>query len=59
MQKHSKVNYLLADASKINGKSFFQICHLEECTEIFCENTCPLEWQTYEEKWTVCNGGKS
>ncbi|UZN00445.1 hypothetical protein OL548_13150 [Lysinibacillus sp. MHQ-1] len=23
MQKHSKVNYLLADASKINGKSFF------------------------------------
>jgi len=59
MQKHSKVNYLLADASKINGKSFFQICHLEECTEIFCESTCPLEWQAYEEKWTVCNGGKS
>ena len=59
MLKHSKVSYLLADASKINGKSFFQICHLDECTEILCESTCPLEWQAYEEKWTICNGGKS
>ncbi|MGR7908920.1 DeoR/GlpR family DNA-binding transcription regulator [Lysinibacillus capsici] len=59
MLKHSKVNYLLADGSKINGKSFFQICHLDECTEILCESTCPLEWQAYEEKWTICNGGKS
>lgn len=59
MLKHSKVSYLLADGSKINGKSFFQICHLDECTEILCESTCPLEWQAYEEKWTICNGGKS
>ncbi|AUS85825.1 DeoR/GlpR transcriptional regulator [Lysinibacillus sp. YS11] len=59
MLKHSKVSYLLADVSKINGKSFFQICHLDECTEILCESTCPLEWQAYEEKWTICNGGKS
>lgn len=59
MLKHSKVSYLLADASKINGKSFFQICHFDECTEILCESTCPLEWQAYEEKWTICNGGKS
>lgn len=59
MLKHSKVSYLLADTSKINGKSFFQICHLDECTEILCESTCPLEWQAYEEKWTICNGGKS
>lgn len=59
MLNHSKVSYLLADASKINGKSFFQICHLDECTEILCESTCPLEWQAYEEKWTICNGGKS
>lgn len=59
MLKHSKVSYLLADGSKINGKSFFQICHLDECTEILCESTCPLDWQAYEEKWTICNGGKS
>lgn len=59
MLKHSKVSYLLADGSKINGKSFFQICHLDECTEILCESTCPLEWQAYEEKWTICNGGKN
>jgi len=52
------MNFLLADASKINGKSFYQICHIEECSEILCDIACPLEWQAYEEKWTVCNGGK-
>ncbi|GAB0167046.1 DeoR/GlpR family DNA-binding transcription regulator [Lysinibacillus sp. CTST325] len=59
MLDRSKMNFLLADASKINGKSFYQICHIEECSEILCDIACPLEWQMYEEKWTVCNGGKS
>ncbi|MGE7672640.1 DeoR/GlpR family DNA-binding transcription regulator [Lysinibacillus sp. NPDC094403] len=59
MIDHSKVNFLLADASKINGKSFYQIGHIEECSEILCDIDCPAEWQTYEEKWTVCNGGKA
>ncbi|MDM5247045.1 DeoR/GlpR family DNA-binding transcription regulator [Lysinibacillus sp. G4S2] len=59
MIEHSKMNFLLADASKINGKSFYQICHLEECSDILCDVVCPVEWQAYEEKWTVCNGGKS
>jgi len=58
MLDHSKMEFLLADASKINGKSFYQICHIEECSEILCDIACPLEWQMYEEKWTVCNGGK-
>ncbi|MFJ7980204.1 DeoR/GlpR family DNA-binding transcription regulator [Lysinibacillus xylanilyticus] len=59
MLDRSKMNFLLVDASKINGKSFYQICHIEECSEILCDIACPLEWQAYEEKWTVCNGGKS
>ncbi len=58
MLDRSKRNFLLADASKINGKSFYQICHIEECSEILWSIACPLEWQAYEEKWTVCNGGK-
>ncbi|MEY9969778.1 DeoR family fructose operon transcriptional repressor [Lysinibacillus sp. RC46] len=59
MLDRSKMNLLLADASKINGKSFYQICHIEEYSEILCDISCPLEWQMYEGKWTVCNGGKS
>ncbi|MGE7941995.1 DeoR/GlpR family DNA-binding transcription regulator [Lysinibacillus xylanilyticus] len=59
MLDRSKMNFLLADATKINGKSFYQICHIEECSEILCDIACPVEWQAYEEKWTVCNGGKS
>jgi len=59
MLDRSKMSFLLADASKINGKSFYQICHIEECSEILCDIACPVEWQGYEEKWTVCNGGKS
>ncbi|MGA3676309.1 DeoR/GlpR family DNA-binding transcription regulator [Lysinibacillus agricola] len=59
MLDRSKMNFLLADASKINGKSFYQICHIEECSEILCDIACPVEWQAYEEKWTICNGGKS
>ncbi|MFJ8087203.1 DeoR/GlpR family DNA-binding transcription regulator [Lysinibacillus sp. NPDC095746] len=59
MLDRSKKNFLLTDASKINGKSFYQICHIAQCSEIFCDIACPLEWHAYEEKWTVCNGGKS
>ncbi|MFJ8098838.1 DeoR/GlpR family DNA-binding transcription regulator [Lysinibacillus sp. NPDC096212] len=59
MLDRSKMNLLLANASKINGKSFYQICHIEEYSEILCDISCPLEWQMYEGKWTECNGGKS
>lgn len=59
MFEHSKTKILLADASKINVKSFFQICHLADCSEIICDSVCPAEWQVYEDKWTVVSGGKS
>lgn len=59
MLQQSKNCILLADASKLNGKSFYQICDLAQCTEIMCDLACPEEWQAYEEQWTVCSGGKS
>jgi len=59
MLQQSKKSILLADASKINGQSFYQICHLAQCTEIMCDIACPEDWHEYEEQWTVCSGGKS
>ncbi|MFJ5765064.1 DeoR/GlpR family DNA-binding transcription regulator [Lysinibacillus sp. NPDC093210] len=59
MLQQSKKTILLADASKINGHSFYQICHLAQCTEIMCDIACPEDWQVYEEQWTICSGGKS
>lgn len=59
MLENSNSKILLADATKINGKSFYQICHLEDCSEIICDAACPAEWQAYEEKWTVATGGEN
>jgi len=59
MLQQSNKTILLADASKINGQSFYQICQLAQCTEIMCDKACPEEWQAYEEHWTVCSGGNS
>ena len=59
MLQQSNKTILLADASKINGQSFYQICQLAQCTEIMCDKACPEEWQAYEEHWIVCSGGNS
>ncbi len=59
MLENSKTAILLSDSTKINGKSFYQICHLAECAEIICDVACPEGWQAYEEMWTIGNGGKS
>ncbi|GLC87290.1 DeoR/GlpR family DNA-binding transcription regulator [Lysinibacillus piscis] len=58
MLARSKKSYLLVDSSKLNNQSFYQISSLEDCTEIFCDGACPIEWQAYEEAWTICDGGK-
>lgn len=59
MFEHSKTKILLADASKLNVKSFFKICQLADCSEIISDAACPAEWLVYEDKWTVATGGKS
>jgi len=59
MLQQSNKTILLADASKINSQSFYQICQLAQCTEIMCDKSCPEDWQAYEERWTVCSGGNS
>ncbi|WP_042470608.1 DeoR/GlpR family DNA-binding transcription regulator [Bacillus ndiopicus] len=58
MLKQSQKSYLLADATKLNSKSFYQICKLDACAEVLCDQACPIMWQAYEEIWTLCHGGK-
>ncbi|WP_107941977.1 DeoR/GlpR family DNA-binding transcription regulator [Metasolibacillus sp. FSL H7-0170] len=58
MLEQSKKSYILADATKLNSKSFYQICQLDACAEVICDQACPTMWQAYEEIWTLCHGGK-
>ncbi|MDI2585577.1 DeoR/GlpR family DNA-binding transcription regulator [Psychrobacillus sp. NEAU-3TGS] len=58
MLENSYCRILLADDSKINQKSFYMICNLNDISEVICEEVRPSTWTTFEGKWTVANGGK-
>jgi DeoR/GlpR family transcriptional regulator of sugar metabolism len=58
MMENSNCRILLADDSKINHKSFYTICALNELTEIICNEECPASWLAFEGSWIVANGGK-
>lgn len=53
MVENSYRRILLADASKLNQKSFYRICYWNDITEIICNQECPQEWIQLQEKWHV------
>ncbi|TQR18807.1 DeoR/GlpR family DNA-binding transcription regulator [Psychrobacillus soli] len=58
MMENSCFRILLADDSKLEQKSFYTICSLNELTEIICNEACPEKWMAFEGKWIVADGGK-
>lgn len=57
MIENSYYRILLADATKINKKSFYTISHLNEISEVICNVARPKNLETYAGKWTVTDGG--
>lgn len=58
MMENSNCSILLADHSKINQKSFYTICGLNDLSEVICNERRPKEWHRFDGTWTVVNGGK-
>lgn len=58
MVENSYCHILLADHSKLNHKSFYTICQLNELSEVISNEKCPEEWHSFEGSWTAVDGGK-
>ena len=58
MIENSYCHILLADTTKINRKSFYKICNLNDISEVICNEARPASWTTFEGQWTVADGGK-
>lgn len=59
MVENSYCRILLADSTKVNKKSFYTICSLNDISEVICNEARPYSLAAYEGKWTVADGGNS
>ena len=58
MIENSYCRILLADTTKVNQKSFYTICNLNDISEVICDEARPANWTKFEGKWIVIDGGK-
>ncbi|MFJ8065044.1 DeoR/GlpR family DNA-binding transcription regulator [Psychrobacillus sp. NPDC096426] len=58
MLENSYCRILLADTTKVNQKSFYTICNLNDVSEVICNEVRPTSWTAFEGKWTKVDGGK-
>ncbi|ALC87764.1 transcriptional regulator [Bacillus sp. FJAT-22090] len=57
MVENSYSCILLADHSKMNQKSFYKICGLNELSEVISNERYPVDWHGYDGTWTMVDGG--
>ncbi len=57
MAQKSNSRILLTDATKIEQRSFYTVCEVNDFSEVICNQAYPEEWQDFKGKWSIVKGG--